>query len=752
MQKFKNDVSDGWLISQLLKFFKNIITYWEKDITDSDFFSIFSNANLTNIQEAKSVIGKHFKASELIKNTSVVARFVNDDIDENEGVPSINKMDFPLHILDELITEVWNVNKSFQKRCRNMLLEWSDLIVKNNICECDIKDPMELRFKAACDFLNLDEIEKEVLLYSLVREFTCFDDFPSVNLKGSNILQMFYAMAIDCSSSDVGRALSSAGRLSRYGVLDSEGDFIPENSIRLFFADGDADMLAGRFFSNVNLTDTLPLDFYGKLAEEHSEFLINLIKASNNDKGLNILFYGAPGTGKTSFVKTLARELERSLYQINQGEQYPQKFRVSPENRMCGIRICNERIPKESSIMLIDEADQLLRTNASSFDSFESLIGGSKTEKGVINSILDEIRIPTIWISNTAASELDDSVRRRFDYSIKFEELNSVQRKAIWINNVKKHNLEGIITPSMCEVFSEKYLTNAGGISLVLDNVKRMNATAENVEGMIEKLMVPHCELMEISKKDEKILPAKDYSLEGLNIKGNIPLDRIVSAVKKFRAEKDFNIDSDRPRMNLLLWGPPGTGKTEFVKYLGSALNAKVSVKMGSDLLSCYVGKSEKNIKHAFQRAEEENAILFLDEIDGLVQDRSNAARSWEVTQVNELLHQMENFKGVMIAATNFMDNLDRAIMRRFTFKLQFDYLENAGKRLFFEKMFKTSLTEAELKRLSQINNLTPGDYRTVRQSLYYLGEDSLKNDIRLSELEKECSLKKCEKQHFIGF
>ena len=69
MQKFKNDVSDGWLISQLLKFFKNIITYWEKDITDSDFFSIFSNANLTNIREAKSVIGKHFKASELIKNT-----------------------------------------------------------------------------------------------------------------------------------------------------------------------------------------------------------------------------------------------------------------------------------------------------------------------------------------------------------------------------------------------------------------------------------------------------------------------------------------------------------------------------------------------------------------------------------------------------------------------------------------------------------------------------------------------------------
>ncbi len=53
----------------------------------------------------------------------------------------------------------------------------------------------------------------------------------------------------------------------------------------------------------------------------------------------------------------------------------------------------------------------------------------------------------------------------------------------------------------------------------------------------------------------------------------------------------------------------------------------------------------------------------------------------WEVTQVNELLYQMENFKGVMVGATNFMSNLDAAIMRRFTFKLQFDYLEDEGKR-----------------------------------------------------------------------
>ena len=76
------------------------------------------------------------------------------------------------------------------------------------------------------------------------------------------------------------------------------------------------------------------------------------------------------------------------------------------------------------------------------------------------------------------------------------------------------------------------------------------------------------------------------------------------------------------------------------------------------------------------------------------------------------------------------------------TFKLQFDYLENAGKRIFFERMFGSRLTDAEASRLAQIPNLAPGDFRTARQSLYYLGV-GVSNSLRLSALEKESSLKK---------
>ena len=193
--------------------------------------------------------------------------------------------------------------------------------------------------------------------------------------------------------------------------------------------------------------------------------------------------------------------------------------------------------------------------------------------------------------------------------------------------------------------------------------------------------------------------------------------------------------------MTLLLSGAPGTGKTEFVKYLGNVLNTKVNVKMGSDLLSMLVGGTEQNIAAAFREAEAEHAILFLDELDGLVQSRTNAQRSWEVTQVNELLHQMEDFNGVMIGATNFIKNLDQAVMRRFTFKLQFDFLDEKGKRLFFERLFKSTLTDDEQERLEAIPNLAPGDFRTVRQSLFYYGGE-ITNGQRLDALEREAAAK----------
>lgn len=741
MRRFKNNVSDGWLFKQELRLWRNFARNWDRDVEDYDFFDPFANTVNTSGEEAKRMLSKAFPLAELEKMGAIC-------FPESKGERT-GSFDLNGDIVRVLQT-IWNRSDSRDAGCR-MLMAWSEEMDRAHLRRHRSSDPIKGRMDELCRVLNLTDIERDLVVYALVRCMTCFDDFPCRLCNGHQDHSLFLAMAIDAPTNSVMKALSDKGRLRQYHVLDSDGDFCSgENAFREYLESGDGDLLEGRFYRKADLADALPWDYYGKLAEKHGELLKGLIRAAKGPRGANILLYGAPGTGKTSFTKTLAKELGLDLFEIRQGDR--DKGNDSPQSRMTGIRICNGQVPRGRSMVMVDEADQLLRTSHGLFSMFfgGGSVGGS--EKGVINSILDEIKLPMVWISNAPAEAMDDSVRRRFDYSICFEKLNSRQRQHVWENNVAKFGLGRMVSHEMIEKLADKYPTNAGGISMVLENVKRMKPTKATVGVMIDRLMEPHCELMGGRKDDDRILPSADYSLDGLNIRGDVTLANIVQAVRRFRSERDADAAPDRPRMNLLLWGPPGTGKTEFIKYLGREMNAKVSVKMGSDLLSMYVGGTEANIRQAFAEAEAENAILFLDEIDGLVQDRSGAQRSWEVTQVNELLYQMENYKGVMVGATNFIDNLDQAIMRRFTFKLQFDYLDDDGKRMFFERMFRTTLGETDARRLSEVACLAPGDFRTVRQSMYYLGGE-VTNAQRIAALEKECAVKKDARQsRRIGF
>ena len=728
MKKYVEKI-DRWKTAKALTYLGNFLKNHQGSVNDNDVFKPVTDL-LENCDWEKKIR----------ENFSAAA------IKRMEKNPHHIRLDFDDHP-QEILREVWNANFARKQLHKMLVADINALLEKfplaNHSAEMFPRKLAEMQKTFA-----LSDFEVEIMT---VLAFIRNDMLTIVDGHGrrsdENDKAVFVAKCLDCDISAVISTLDCKEKLRRYNCVDEDFDF---NTQLFEFLNGVTDQpLSNTYFKHCK-DEVLPWEFYGNLAIKHGEMIRNLLKSS--DGSVNILLYGAPGTGKTSFARTLAQELGKKCFQIAQDTRERDRSACTPEFRFAALQICDKQIDPANSLIIVDEADDMLQGN-SSFGGLPFFFGGMKSgsgDKGMLNDVLDNIKTPTIWITNTPAGALDESSRRRFDYSVRFEPLNAVQRKSIWQNNIKKMELQPLVNDQMAEMFACRYNVNAGIITKVLGNVKKLASSSAEVNDLVEKLMAQHCELLNITVSDDKLLPAKDYSLDGLNIKGDIELEKIVAAVRKFQTEPAGN-SPDRPRMNLLLSGPPGTGKTEFVKYLGSVLGSKVSVRMGSDLLSMYVGGTEHNIKAAFAQAEAEHAILFLDEIDGLVQNRERANRSWEVTQVNELLHQMENFNGIMIGATNFVQNLDPAIMRRFTFKLGFDYLDNSGKVIFFERMFNTTLSVAERRRLEGIENLAPGDFRTVRQSLYYL--DEVSNAARLSALEQESSVKRtsCKQENNRG-
>ena len=715
MARFKQ-VPQNYLYRKLLKYWGNMVQNYKDDCRDDDFFDVVRNCF------------DHDRAVELIE-----AAYMPKELEEMRHAKSrCCRLDLS-DTLDDVFNALWN-NEGSRDKCRAVLDAMREYMEAD--CKETGDDIVARRFAELTRVLKLSALEAEILAFAYVRDQTCFSWPCRVEDREK---PLYYAMALDRSYDEVAKAMSPKGPLMKFNLLDTDYDF----SRRTLggFMDGTSDeTIERRFYAKSEDKDVLPWEFYGDLATKDGEVLKRMIAASGGK--CNILLYGAPGTGKTSFARSLAKELGRTAFEIRQGDEDGKNMKS--EARMIGIQVCNSQEDPAASLMIVDEADELLRGSSCGFGLFGLFgfeTGGKSTEKGVMNTILDEMKVPAVWISNAPAREMDESVRRRFDYSICFERLNNGQRVAIWRNQVAKHGLEALIPEAKIDEYAVKYETSAGGISTVLSNVKRMAPAPEKVDELVATLMKPHCKLMGV-KDAHAFLPAKDYSLDGLNIKGKVSLARLVKAARNY-LDAAFGAESaDKPRMNVLLYGPPGTGKTEFVKYLGKELDRKVVVVKGSDILGMYVGQSEQNIARAFRRAEAEHAILFFDEVDGLLQDRANASHSWEVTQVNELLQQMENFDGIMVAATNFSKNLDPATMRRFTFKLEFGYLDDAGKKAFFERMFKTTLADEEFAELRQLRNLAPGDFRTVRQEQFYLG-DAVTNLDRIAALKEECAVKK---------
>lgn len=225
----------------------------------------------------------------------------------------------------------------------------------------------------------------------------------------------------------------------------------------------------------------------------------------------------------------------------------------------------------------------------------------------------------------------------------------------------------------------------------------------------------------EANKTKEKII--YDYNM----VNCNQDLRALTNKLKKSKIKQ----------YGMLLYGQSGSGKSFYGQWLAQELKMPVVKKRASDLNDKFVGQTEQNIRDAFKEAREKKAILIFDEADSMLFDRKYSQQNYQATSVNEVLTQMEDHPYPFIMTTNLKEKIDNAALRRFIFKIKYDYMKpeniQAGVKTYFGKVFK--LTKDQL---SQLKYICSGDFKVAKAKLDILEDGNYTNELIFEYLLKE--------------
>ncbi len=431
----------------------------------------------------------------------------------------------------------------------------------------------------------------------------------------------------------------------------------------------------------------------GPVAEKSCTFLRHALQ--RQQPGVNILLWGPPGTGKTEFCKTLAKQIGTCLYPV--GEQDPDGQEPSRGERLISYRLAQALLKSHpDAILLFDEMDDLC-------DGIGlGRLFGVKPRMGskvFINRLVENNPVPTLWVINDIDS-LDEAFIRRMSLVLDVKLPPTQRREQIWHRILAKNEIE-----------------------LPVDEVRRM-----------AELNVPPAVIESAARFSRQTGgQVEDFRLDAEGIikamRRGRPLPR-VEEQEKFLPEltcADLELGclteqlsrAQNRAFSLCIYGPPGTGKSAYLRYLADQMRLSIVQKRASDLLDMFVGGSEKKIAAAFQEAIEKEAFLIFDEADSLLRNRRNAVNGWEVSQVNEMLTWMERHPLPFACTTNLMDSLDPASMRRFTFKCCFGYMKLEQILEAFRHFFRM---EMPVPPRGEMPRLTPGDFSVVQKKAQLLG------------------------------
>lgn len=546
--------------------------------------------------------------------------------------------------------------------------------------------------------------------------------------------------------------------LRRLGILDGDSHYLRmEDKIFDLWDESNPDK-AAQLFCRPLSGETLPLTAF-PIPREDVEHVMALLKPRKGSKKspescrpVHILLYGPPGTGKTTFARSLAGHFGLKAWAV------PSRFDDEDVSRRASLNACIHLADRHpGAFVLADEAERLLDSNINS--------GRKSQDKAWINELMEQPGRRIIWVTNQV-EHIEQAVRRRFSYSIHFEEPSLSQRKMLWEQILERHKARAGMDDSTLQLLLKNYAPPAAVISEAVRQSKQI--AARGGKKAFTRSVLRIVEAHDTLKRDgrprrRKPGGARGFTLDGISLKteaGETPRAALDALLRRLK-NADALMRSDQENESassctMLFYGPPGTGKSALARHLAQELDRDCLTKKASDLLSPYVGESEQNIAAAFRQAERDGSLLLIDEADGFIFSRGMAVRSWESSMVNEFLTALEDFRGFCVCTTNRRDDLDSAAIRRFSFKVGFDYSGPEQIISLYRALLAPladSPLEAPLEReLMRIKSLTPGDFHTVRARLALEKNGKIQPAELIAELKAEVQNKLEKAGRNIGF
>ncbi|MCY3876538.1 MAG: AAA family ATPase, partial [Rhodobacteraceae bacterium] len=546
-----------------------------------------------------------------------------------------------------------------------------------------------------------------------------------------NIRGRALPMALGLSANKVQLRLKGDAPLVRTGLvkIDSDGDLKSfRGAHRLIAEPGDGNVDPIRLLLDTASQSDLAWRDFDHVAV-HRDHIESLVKGALDKRahGVNILLYGPPGTGKTEFCKVLAGHLGLTLYSVGEVDEDGEE--PTRGERLQELRLAQNLLDgNRQALLLFDEMEDLLATSYGGFEMFGAQVSmsvGSSASKVYVHRLLETSPVPILWTMNDAR-EVNPATLRRMMFALELRLPTAPVRARVWARQLDSHGIEA--APEDVLALASEFEAPPGvaaGATVAASLAGGDVATVRRGVNSLSRLLSCGMPPQGTSFGFDPALIRADTDPAAL-------AERLSTA-----GTKNFS---------LCLQGPPGTGKSAYVRYLAERLGLEVLQKRTSDLMSMWVGQTERLIASTFAEARDTGAFLVFDEADSLLADRRAAQRNWEVSQVNEMLTWMENHPLPFACTTNFGEHFDPATLRRFVFKITLDYLTpeqvNSAFRSFFDLPPPAPL--------AMLATLTPGDFAVVHRKAGALG--LLQNpDALAGMLQAECAVKP-DRPRVIGF